>query len=106
MPSSRKPVTPTSSQSRRARGSGRPCTAITGSSTSRAMISRALAKVAGGTSLTPILMQSHTLLHSRQVTHHTARTVRVEWSDMARQGSRSSAAGCRRPAGRSATVHV
>ena len=48
------------------------------------MTSRTLANVAGGTSLTPILMHSQTLLQIRHVIHQTMRTKRGEWPGMTR----------------------
>src|SRR3954468_7692149 len=71
------PATASTYQSRAARGSGTRRQARTGRMIASATTSRTAAKVTGGRSRSPILMNSHTLLQIKQVTHQTTRVINV-----------------------------
>src|SRR5687767_7856049 len=93
MPRRRTPVVPTSTHSRR-RGSGTPCRSVTGTITLTATHMRKAANVTGGTSRTPSLMNSHTVLQIAQVRIQTRSVAGVTNHRFYPGGSR----GARKPA--------
>ena len=72
-PSRMNPVLRTTTHSDRPRGQGVRRSTITGNSTASAIAIRYTANAAGGTSRTPSLMNSQTVLQIAQVSTHTKR---------------------------------